>query len=117
VQRSSDGVDVQPLVDDPVRTSQPLGRPTTACLAERSTVGSSYFWCPRTLQLLIMEDATAAGAVRLYEPEVTDSSQHLVTLASNGAGLETYFRDLTDIEIYGYIQILGKVTSSAPPSP
>lgn len=62
-------------------------------------------------QMLIIKDA-AVGGLRLYEPEVTDSGRHLEPLTA--AVLAPYFRDLPDIQIYSYIEILGKLTPSAP---
>jgi hypothetical protein len=60
-------------------------------------------------QLLIYRDATDSR-LKLYEPEITRSGQHLVTLGASGAALSGYFQDLPDIETYEYIQILGKIT-------
>jgi hypothetical protein len=60
-------------------------------------------------QLLIIKDA-AVGGLRLYEPEVTDSGRHLEALST--AVLTPYFRDLPDIQIYSYMEILGKLTPS-----
>jgi hypothetical protein len=60
-------------------------------------------------QLLIIKDA-AVGGLRLYDPEVSDSGRHLHLLT---AGLlAPYFRDLPDIQIYSYMEILGKLTPS-----
>ncbi len=58
-------------------------------------------------QLLIIKDA-AVGGLRLYEPEVTDSGRHLEALTVDL--LRPYFRDLPDIQIYSYMEILGKLT-------
>ena len=61
-------------------------------------------------QLLIIND-TAVGGLRLYEPEVTETGVHLENLTA--AGLARYFRDLPDVGIYHYMQILGKLTRSS----
>jgi hypothetical protein len=58
-------------------------------------------------QLLVIKDA-AVGGLRLYEPEVTDSGRHLEPLTT--AVLAPYFRDLPNIQIYSYMEILGKLT-------
>jgi hypothetical protein len=63
-------------------------------------------------QLLVMKDG-ATGQLRLYEPEVTGSGRHLEDLAPDGSNFTRYFRDLPDIQIYNYIQILGKLTPGA----
>ena len=62
-------------------------------------------------QLLVLKDG-ATGQLRLYEPEITDSGQHLEDLAADGSNFTRYFRDLPDVGIYNYIQILGKLTPS-----
>jgi hypothetical protein len=62
-------------------------------------------------QLLVLKDG-ASGQLRLYEPELTDSGQHLEDLAADGSNFTRYFRDLPDVGIYNYIQILGKLTPS-----
>ena len=63
-------------------------------------------------QLLVLKDG-ATGQLRLYEPEITDSGQHLEDLAADGSNFTRYFRDLPDVGIYNYIQILGKLTPSS----
>jgi hypothetical protein len=63
-------------------------------------------------QLLVFKDG-ASGAMRLYEPEVTNSGQHLETLATDGSNFARYFADQPTFGIYHYIQILGKLTPSA----
>jgi len=63
-------------------------------------------------QLLILKDG-ASGQLRLYEPEITDSGEHLEDLATDGSNFTRYFRDLPDVGIYNYIQILGKLTPSS----
>lgn len=60
-------------------------------------------------QLLIVNDA-AVGGLRLYEPEVTSSGRHLEVLTT--AALAPYFRDLPDIQIFSYMETLGKLTPS-----
>jgi hypothetical protein len=59
-------------------------------------------------QLLVVRDA-ASGALKLYEPEITNSGQHFSGLAADGSNLTTYFQDLPEIGIYHYIQIIGKL--------
>lgn len=69
-------------------------------------------------QLLVMKDNTTEGTLRLYEPEITNSGQHLQALSASGAELQTYLHDDTQNGIYGYIQITGKVlpqTAAASP--
>jgi hypothetical protein len=61
-------------------------------------------------QLLIINDP-AIGGLRLYEPEVTTSGRHLEALTA--AVLGPYFRDLPDIEMYTYMETLGKLTPSS----
>lgn len=64
-------------------------------------------------QLLIMRDNVPDGPLRLYEPEVTETGHHLITLGDDGAGLT-----LTDDPangIYDYIQILAQLTPRPPP--
>jgi hypothetical protein len=63
-------------------------------------------------QLLVFKDS-ATGNLRLYEPEVTSSGQHLETLAQDGSNFTRYFADQPAFGIYQYIQILGKLTPSA----
>jgi hypothetical protein len=60
-------------------------------------------------QLLIIKDA-AVGGLRLYEPEVTTSGHHLDPLTAQL--LVPYFHDLPDIQIYSYMEILGKLRPS-----
>jgi hypothetical protein len=61
-------------------------------------------------QLLIINDA-AIGGLRLYEPEVTTSGRHLDALTP--AILAPYFRDAPDIEMYSYMETLGKLKPSS----
>ena len=63
-------------------------------------------------QLLVFKDG-ATGRLRLYEPEVTTSGQHLETLAQDGSNFVRYFNDQPAFGIYQYIQILGKLTPSS----
>lgn len=63
-------------------------------------------------QLLVFKDG-ARGGLRLYEPEITASGQHLETLAQDGSNFTRYFADQPAFGIYNYIQILGKLTPSA----
>lgn len=63
-------------------------------------------------QLLVFKDG-ASGNLRLYEPEITSSGQHLETLAQDGSNFTRYFADQPAFGIYHYIQILGKLTPSA----
>lgn len=63
-------------------------------------------------QLLVFKDS-ATGNLRLYEPEITSSGQHLETLAQDGSNFARYFADQPAFGIYQYIQILGKLTPSA----
>ena len=63
-------------------------------------------------QLLVFKDG-ASGALRLYEPEITSSGQHLETLAQDGSNFTRYFADQPAFGIYQYIQILGKLTPSS----
>ncbi len=63
-------------------------------------------------QLLVFKDG-ASGNLRLYEPEITSSGQHLETLAQDGSNFTRYFADQPAFGIYNYIQILGKLTPSA----
>jgi hypothetical protein len=60
-------------------------------------------------QLLLLKDS-ATGQLRLYEPEVTNTGQHLEDLAADGSNFTSYFNDLPDMGIYNYIEILGKIT-------
>jgi len=64
-------------------------------------------------QLLIMKDNNAAGALRLYEPEITGSGQHLITLDQGGSQLQEYMTDNADAGIYGYIQLTGRIVPSS----
>jgi microcompartment protein CcmK/EutM len=59
-------------------------------------------------QLLILKDA-ADGALRLYEPEITASGQHLEKLAADGSNFVGYFHDQPAFGMYHYIQIIGKL--------
>ena len=59
-------------------------------------------------QLLIVKDS-ANGALRLYEPEITNSGQHFDGLAADGSNLATYFGDQPNFGIYHYIEIIGKL--------
>lgn len=63
-------------------------------------------------QLLVFRDP-ATQALRLYEPEVTTSGQHLEGLAQDGSNFARYFQDHADLGIYNYIQVLGKLTPSS----
>ena len=60
-------------------------------------------------QLLIIRDSRLGG-LKLYEPEVTTSGRHLEALTAEV--LQRYFHDLPDIQIYEYVQVLGKLTPS-----
>ena len=62
-------------------------------------------------QLLVFKDSVT-GALRLYEPEITESGQHLEPLAGTGSNLARYFRDLPAVGVYSYVQILGKLVPS-----
>ena len=61
-------------------------------------------------QLLIMRDNRQDGTLRLYEPELTDSGQHLEVLSD--ASLQRYFQDSPEYEIYRYIEIHSRLTPS-----
>jgi hypothetical protein len=60
-------------------------------------------------QLLIINDA-AVGGLRLYEPEMTNSGRHLEPLTVDV--LRRYFTDHPEIQMYSYMQTLGKLTPS-----
>lgn len=62
-------------------------------------------------QLLVFKDSVS-GAPRLYEPEITVSGRHVEPLAGAGSNLARYFRELPEIGIYGYVQILGRLIPS-----
>ena len=63
-------------------------------------------------QLIVMKDGTT-GTLRLYEPEITTSGQHLESLATDGSNFTRYFNDQPTFGIYNYIEILGRLTPSA----
>lgn len=65
-------------------------------------------------QMLIMKDNTAAGPLRLYEPEITDTGRHLISLSANGAELADYLDADATNGIYEYIQLMGRVIPSRP---
>jgi hypothetical protein len=65
-------------------------------------------------QLLIMRENTQQAAFKLYEPEITQSGQHLQALTTTGGELKTYFKDDTTAGIYSYVQIMGKITPKPP---
>jgi hypothetical protein len=52
----------------------------------------------------------------LYEPEITESGQHLFDLNSNPDALIPYFRELPDIESYEYVQVMGRISSNVTPA-
>lgn len=62
-------------------------------------------------QLLIIKDS-ASGALRLYEPEITQSGRHFDGLASDGSNLTEYFKDQPNFGMYCYIEIIGKLQPS-----
>jgi len=64
-------------------------------------------------QLLILKDNSTTGTLRLYEPEITTSGQHLLTLSSTGSELQPYLRDDPQHGIYGYVQITGRIVPTA----
>ncbi len=59
-------------------------------------------------QILVMKDA-ASGALRLYDPETSDSGQHLAGMAADGSDLVTRFHDQPAFGIYHYMEIIGKL--------
>jgi hypothetical protein len=65
-------------------------------------------------QLLIINDR-AVGGLRLYEPEMTNAGTHLMALTADV--LRPYFRDMPEIQMYNYMEILGKLTPSRLGSP
>ena len=66
-------------------------------------------------QLLVLRDG-ATRQLRLYEPELTVSGQHLETLQTNGSNFQRYFTDQPRFGIYNYIEILGKLTPRPTPT-
>jgi hypothetical protein len=64
-------------------------------------------------QLLIMKDNNATGTLRLYEPEITQSGTHLLTLDQSGSQLQQYLTDNAQYGIFGYIQITGRIVPSS----
>src|SRR5262245_46426373 len=62
-------------------------------------------------QLLVYR---AGDASFLYEPELTDAGTHLSQLSRGGAELATYVHDQPDFGMFGYVQVLGKITPMAP---
>ena len=66
-------------------------------------------------QLLVLRDG-ATRQLRLYEPELTDSGQHLETLQADGSNFQRYFTDQPRFGIYNYIEILGKLTPRSTPT-
>ena len=67
-------------------------------------------------QLIVFKDGGPGGTLRLYEPEITTTGTHLETLAADGSNFARYFRDLPDVGIYNYIQIIGKLVPVASSS-
>jgi hypothetical protein len=65
-------------------------------------------------QMLIVRDAST-GELRVYEPEIVGSGDHFMELAEDGRNFERDFRDLPDLQIYGYVQVIAKVSPKAPP--
>lgn len=63
-------------------------------------------------QLLIIRDNTPAATLRLYEPEVVSTGQHLLTLSTAGSELNEYFSSDSSIEMYRYMQIRAQITQS-----
>jgi hypothetical protein len=59
-------------------------------------------------QLLIVKDS-ASGALKLYEPEITQSGRHFDGLAADGSNLTEYFKDQPNFGMYCYIEIIGKL--------
>jgi hypothetical protein len=63
-------------------------------------------------QLMIMRDNQANGPLRIYEPEVTTTGQHLGVL--NAGALTRYFRDNPTASRYRYIHIIGRIDPRDP---
>ncbi|NTU64442.1 MAG: hypothetical protein HGB05_13850 [Chloroflexi bacterium] len=63
----------------------------------------------------VIKDNTAAGTLRLYEPEITDTGRHLISLSANGAELNDYLDADSTNGIYEYIQLMGRVIPSRSP--
>lgn len=62
--------------------------------------------------LIIKEGSDASPTYKLYEPEVTNSGTHLIALSAGGDELRTYLTDDADHGIFGYLQVMGRVTPS-----
>ena len=63
-------------------------------------------------QLLIYKDNSSR--TWLYEPEITESGQHLFELATATSILDSCFRELPEIQSYEYVQIIGKIAQASP---
>jgi hypothetical protein len=63
-------------------------------------------------QLMIMRDNQANGPLRIYEPEVTTSGQHLANL--NAGALTRYFQHNPAASMYRYIHIIGRIDPRDP---
>lgn len=65
-------------------------------------------------QILIIRDAVTSE-IRVYEPEITGTSDHFMELDEEGRNFEAAFRDTPASQIYGYVRIIGKITPKALP--
>lgn len=68
-------------------------------------------------QILIIRDGTT-GELRVYEPEIVESGDHFQELDEDGRNFDGVFRDTPDSHkygIYGYVQVIGKITPKALP--
>jgi hypothetical protein len=63
-------------------------------------------------QIMIMRDNIANGSLRIYEPEVTTSGQHLGVL--NAGALTRYFQHNPSASMYRYIHIIGRIDPRDP---
>lgn len=65
-------------------------------------------------QMLIVRDAST-GELRAYEPEIVGHGDHFMELDGEGRNFERDFRDLPDLQIYGYVQVIAKISPQTPP--
>lgn len=65
-------------------------------------------------QIMVLRDNQANGPLRLYEPEVTSSGQHLAVL--NAGALARYYRHDAAASTYRYVHIIGRIDPRDPMS-
>lgn len=65
-------------------------------------------------QMLVMRDSSTSE-LRVYEPEAIDSGDHFMELDTEGRNFERDFRDRPELQVYGYVHVIGKLSPKTLP--